>query len=89
MNDSSSNSVREKRHTSLFPLALAGSGESVRIVVIRGAGTKERLLSMGIHVNDIIEVIASRKMGSVMVANEMSRFMLGGGMSRKILVTKE
>ena len=73
-----------------FPLALAGAGERVRVVFIRGgANLKERLLSMGIQVEDAIEVIQSGQKGAVLVAKGENRFMLGGGMAQKIYVTKE
>ncbi len=73
-----------------FPLALAGSGERVRVVLIRGgANLKERLLSMGIQVEDSIKVIQSGQKGAVLIAKDENRFMLGGGMARKIYVIKE
>jgi Fe2+ transport system protein FeoA len=73
-----------------FPLALAGTGEKVRVVLIRGgANLKERLLSMGIQVDDTIEVIQPGKKGAILIARDENRFMLGGGMAQKIYVTKE
>jgi Fe2+ transport system protein FeoA len=73
-----------------FPLFLAGNGEKVRVILIRGgANLKERLLSMGIRVNDTIKVIQSGKKGPILIARDENRFMLGGGMARKIYVTKE
>ncbi|MBM9520615.1 ferrous iron transport protein A [Desulforhopalus vacuolatus] len=73
-----------------FPLALAGAGERVRVVFIQGgAPFKERLLSMGIQVEDTMEVIQSRHKCAVLIAKSENRFMLGGGMARKIYVTKE
>ena len=73
-----------------FPLALAGHGERVRVVLIRGgANLKERLLSMGIQVEDTIEVIQAGKKGAVLVAKYENRFMLGGGMAHKIYVIRE
>ena len=73
-----------------FPLALATTGERVRVDFIRGgAKLKERLLSMGMQVDDVIEVIQSGRMSPVLVAKDENRFMLGGGMAQKIYVTKE
>lgn len=73
-----------------FPLSFAGAGERVRVVLIRGgANLKERLLSIGIQVEDTVEIIQSRKRGAVLVAKDGNRFMLGGGMAQKIYVTKE
>lgn len=77
-------------NTSSFPLALARTGEKLRVVLIRGgANMKERLLSMGIQVDDTIEIIQSGERGAVLVAKDENRFMLGGGMAQKIYVTKE
>lgn len=79
-----------KSTKSSFPLALADAGEKVRVITIRGGtNLKERLLSMGIRVEDAIEVIQSRENGAVLVAKDENRFMLGGGMAQKIYVTKE
>ena len=73
-----------------FPLALAGAGEIVRIVMIRGGGKmKGRLLSIGIQVNDTVEIVQCREKGAVLVAKYDNRFMLGGGMAQKIYVSKE
>ncbi len=73
-----------------FPLFLSGSGEKVRIVLIRGgANLKKRLLSMGIQLEDIVEVVQSGNKGAVLIVKDENRFMLGGGMAQKIYVTKE
>ena len=73
-----------------FPLALVRPGEQVQVVLIRGgANLKERLLIMGIQVDDVIDVIQSGKKGAVLVGKNENRFMLGGGMAQKIYVIKE
>ncbi len=73
-----------------FPLALSSAGEIVRIVMIRGGGKmRERLLSIGLQTNDVIEVVQCREKGAVLVAKDDNRFMLGGGMAQKIYVSKE
>ena len=80
----------QQNNTSSFPLALAGTGENVRISMIRGGiSIKERLLSMGLQVDDVIAVVQCRRKGAVLVAKNENRFMLGGGMAHKIHVTKE
>ena len=82
--------VCQQKSASSFPLALAGTGENVRIAMIRGGiGIKERLLSMGLQVDDVIAVVQCRRKGAVLVAKNENRFMLGGGMAHKIHVTKE
>ncbi len=73
-----------------FPLALASAGEIIRIVMIRGGGKmKERLLSIGLQVDDVVEIVQCREKGAVLVAKDDNRFMLGGGMAQKIYVSKE
>ena len=82
--------VQKENKGPSFPLALASAGESVRIVMVRGGGKmKERLLSIGLQVDDAIEVVQCREKGAVLVAKDDNRFMLGGGMAQKIYVTKE
>ncbi len=80
---------RERVNGSSFPLALAVSGDKVRIVEIKsGTRMKERLLSMGLRTNDTVEVIQSRGKNALLLAKDENRFMLGGGMAQKIFVTK-
>ena len=75
---------------SVFALALAGEGESVRIVSVRrGRNIQERLLSMGIKVNDIVKVVRRQNKGSVLVSKGDSRYAFGGGMAHKIQVIRE
>ncbi|TKB05810.1 FeoA family protein [Desulforhopalus sp. IMCC35007] len=72
-----------------FPLACATEGERVKIVGIRGgANLTERLLSMGIHVEDQIEVVQRQDRGAVLIARDGSRYALGGGMAHKINVIR-
>lgn len=73
-----------------FPLALAGEGEVVRITSIRcGRKIQERLLSMGIRLNDIIEVVCQQGQGSLLISHGNSRYAFGAGMAHKIQVIKE
>jgi len=82
--------VQQGNRGSSFPLALSSAGETVRIVMIRGGGKmKERLLSIGLQVDDIVEIVQCREKGAVLVAKDDNRFMLGGGMAHKIYVSKE
>jgi len=72
-----------------FPLALAGEGEKVKIVLFRGGGTmQERLLSMGVQVEDEIVVIQRQHNGAVLIEKAGSRYALGGGMAHKINVIR-
>ena len=79
-----------KSFQSSFPLAMAGEGETVRIVSVRrGRKIQERLLSMGIQVDDVIEVMQRHNKGAVLISKENNRYALGGGMALKIHVIKE
>ncbi len=73
-----------------FPLAMASPGERVRIVSIRsGADLQERLLSMGLNIDDVIAVEHSQGRGAVVVSKDKNRYGLGGGIAQKIFVKKE
>ncbi len=73
-----------------FPLSMAKEDEKVRIVSVRrGRNIHERLLGMGIQVDDVIEVIQCQQKGAVLISKENNRYMLGGGMALKIHVIKE
>ncbi len=73
-----------------FPLSMAEPGEKVRIVTVRaGSSMQERLLSMGLNVDDVIMVEHSQGRGSVVISRCGLKFGLGGGMAQKIFVIKE
>jgi ferrous iron transport protein A len=73
-----------------FSLAMAGEGETVRIISIRqGCWLRKRLMSMGIQVKDIIIVSQRLSNGAVLISKDNQRFAIGGGMALKIIVTKE
>ncbi|MGL1930915.1 MAG: ferrous iron transport protein A [Desulfotalea sp.] len=72
-----------------FPLALAAEGEKVKIVFIRGARKKEeRLLSMGLKVDDIIEVQLTSVGGGKVVITRESHYALNQGLTHSIYVMK-
>ncbi len=80
----------QKKFRPSFPLAMAKEGETVRIVSVRrGRKIQERLLSMGIQVDDVIEVVQCHNKGAVLISKENNRYALGGGMALKINVIKE
>ena len=73
-----------------FPLAVSGEGERVRIVSVRrGRKLHEKLLAIGIQVDDVVEVVKRQNQGAVVISKENRRFALGGGMALKINVIKE
>lgn len=72
-----------------FPLALAGEGETVKIVTVNGGSLmQERLLSMGVRVTDQIVVVRRQNGGAMLIEKSGSRFALGGGMAHKINVIR-
>lgn len=82
--------LQNKNEGPSFPLTLCGAGEIVRVLAIRGGGKiKGRLLSIGLQVDDVIEIIQCHEKGAVLIAKDDNRFMLGGGMALKIHVVKE
>lgn len=83
------NQKRKAGVESSFPLALSSEGEKVKIVSCRGGGIlRERLLSMGIHIDDKIKVIQKQHGGAMLIEKTGSRYALGGGMAHKINVTR-
>ena len=72
-----------------FPLSMAGEGEQVRVTLLpQGSRVQERLISMGIHVNDEITVVKKQPGGALMIEKNGARYALGGGMGHKIQVVK-
>ena len=72
-----------------FPLVLAGEGERVKVVHLRGGSLmRERLLSMGINLDDEILVVHKQHNGAVLIEKGGYRYALGGGMAHKINVRK-
>jgi ferrous iron transport protein A len=78
-----------ERTTPIFPLALAAEGERVRIARLCGGCLRERLLSMGIDLDDEITVIRRQGGGAVLIEKAGNRYALGGGMAHKINVIRE
>lgn len=80
---------REVGVESAFPLALSSEGEKVKIVSCRGGGIlRERLLSMGIHIDDKIQVVRKQQGGAMLIEKTGNRYALGGGMAYKIHVIR-
>jgi ferrous iron transport protein A len=49
---------------------------------------RQRLLGMGIHIDDEILVVQRQNGGAVLIEKTGSRYALGGGMAHKINVTR-
>jgi Fur family ferric uptake transcriptional regulator len=71
----------------LMPLLVAKPGERLLIKEIRGgAGSKMRLLTMGLRKGDRIEVITNNGYGQLAIAADLKRYVLGRGLAEKIMV---
>lgn len=81
--------VASHPHAPSFPLSLASEGEKVRIVQLkRGSKLQERLISMGIQLEDEIVVIQRQFGGAVLIEKTGSRYAMGGGLAHKIDVVR-
>ena len=70
-----------------MPLQAAKPGERVVIrELVGGSNIRLRLLSMGLRVGDTLEVITNNGQGQLVVAVDFHRYVLGRGMSQKIIV---
>jgi Fur family ferric uptake transcriptional regulator len=75
--------AREKQ----MPLTLAKPGERVMIHDFIGGGeSRMRLLSMGLRVGDVLDIITNHGRGQVVVSVGFQRYVIGQGMAQKIIV---
>ena len=75
------------KHIKGFPLSLADKGGTVKIVSFwNGRGFRARLISLGIDIGDVIEILQCRQHGAVLVAKGDARYAIGCGMAQKIEV---
>ncbi len=71
-----------------FPLLLAGEGDRVRIVSLKGGRNfRSRLSGIGLNAGSEIEIIQNSLGGKMLVAFKGTRLFLGGGMAQRIDVT--
>lgn len=76
-----------KERSRFLPLMLAKPGEKLVIRELGGgAGSRMRLLTMGLRIGDEIEVITNMNQGQVVVAADFKRLVLGRGLAQKIIV---
>ena len=71
----------------LIPLVMAKPGE--RLIIRKlggGTGVRMRLLTMGLRLDDDIEVITNHHLGQMVIASEFKRYVIGYGLARKIMV---
>lgn len=73
-----------------FPLAMASEGDNVKVIDIRGGNNMQsRMAGMGIRQGDLLIVVQRHSHGSIVIARNETRYVLGGGMAQKISVIKE
>lgn len=71
----------------LLPLTRAKQGERLIIKEITGgAQVRMRLLTMGLRLGDIIEVVTNLSKGQLVVASDFKRYVLGRSLAQKIVV---
>lgn len=76
-----------KERKQIIPLAMAKQGEQLVIKDFTGgSGARMRLSSMGLKIGDTINVITNIGKGQVVIAIDCKRYVLGRGLSQKILV---
>jgi Fur family ferric uptake transcriptional regulator len=76
------------RRELLYPLEAAKRGE--RLVIkefVGGATARLRLLTMGLRIDDEIEVITNLSPGQIVVGFDYKRLVIGHGLARKIMVS--
>lgn len=72
----------------IMSLVMAKQGERLVIKEIRGGSKAHmRLLTMGLRIGDVIDVIANFGVGQMVVAADCKRYVLGHGLAQKIFVT--
>lgn len=70
-----------------IPLSSARQGERLLVEGFTGgASARLRLLSMGLRLGDEIQVITNQSAGRMVVAADFKRYVLGRGLTQKILV---
>ena len=70
-----------------MPLMLGRAGEKLVVREIDCGGELQgRLASMGVRIGDMVEVITSQGRGQHVIAVENKRYLLGRGMTQKIMV---
>ena len=71
----------------LMPLTTAKSGERLVFKDFSGGtGARLRLLTMGLRLEDVIEVITNNNQGQIAIAVDFKRYVLGRGLAQKIMV---
>lgn len=76
-----------QERSQLMPLISAKQGERLVIKEFTGGiNARMRLLTMGLRIDDEIEVVTNNNMGQMVIAVDFKRYVLGRGLAQKILV---
>ncbi len=74
-------------HSRLMPLTEAKQGEKVKIKEFSGGSeSRLRLMSMGLRVDDELQIITNLGKGQMAIAVEFKRYVIGRGLAQKIMV---
>lgn len=74
--------------TKAFPLALASSGERLRIAGFKtGKGLGKRLGGLGLHRGSMVDVVLHQRNGAVVLTHDNTRIALGAAAAQMIIVT--
>jgi Fur family ferric uptake transcriptional regulator len=76
-----------KIYAEQMPLTQAKPGEKLIIKDFTGgANIRMRLLTMGLRIGDVVEVITNSETGQLVLAMDYKRYALGRGMAQKVMV---
>ena len=76
-----------KKRMDFIPLMAARQGERLIIKNFTGgAGSRMRLMSMGLRVGDEVDIITNLNQGQLVIAVENKRLVMGRGLAEKIMV---
>lgn len=68
-------------------LAMASSGEYVRIISVDGGqGMRKRLADLGVNLGEVILVVQTNHHGPMIISVKESRLAIGRGITHKIMV---
>jgi len=74
----------------ILPLSMINSGEKVKIVKLNGGKHFiHRLISMGLHIGDTIEVISNNFQGPFLLRVKNTRIGIGHGLTHRIFVKRK
>jgi len=80
--------VNDMQNGHAFPLALAGLGETLKIIGVKaGKGLNQKLMELGVPVGSVVNVVQRGHGGAAVVSRGSVRIALGAGMAQKVMVS--